>query len=576
MEDGTNCKVGDVGPGGGIVYYDAGSPQWWGQFLEAKKTSTPAGGIWGAGRLLTPSLEGTNIVELKQLGTGLWSSAYMSLDASSVVARLKDTAFSNGFHLPSKDELDALYNYWKTSGDKNLNYSAAPMWSSTEASPTFAWYQLFQDGTQFTDANGIIKGLKQNKAFLKSPKHTGSNFEPTPFEVIGVRAFGPKSGQPAPPTHDVWQTTSNDKCSNSAGVTVCNVGDIGPGGGIVFYDAGKDEYWGRYLEIAPQSCEGVRYPWRPAGNKKTIYKDAEGKTAETWRILAKGIGMGRFNTRAITNSLGAGQYAAKYAEDLVCNGRDDWFLPSKDELDVAYNRLAQNRVGSKDTPIGGFNKGYYWTSTDYNDKTAWSQYFMDGQQFDRVQTMDGNKTPPNPFRVRAIRAFGTLNYNGICAQGGECKIGDVGPGGGTVVYAGPRIAASDGSTFMYIEYSARTTTNTWSCAKFFKRPSNVRGVLIGDGKANTRTLRTLCPGFYDSILNVGGTKSDWFIPSQNEALFLLKTQMDWTTIFGRNNIWTSTEFDDEFGHRRMSNYPQQSAILEKSSKAIFVPIRFFG
>jgi len=251
MEDGTNCEVGDVGPGGGIVYYDAGSPQWWGRFLEAKKTSTPAGGIWG----IAGSIGGGSSVATKQLGMGRSNSVLMGVDWSGVVYRLRSSAFSNGFHLPSKDELDALYNYWKISGDKNLNYSAAPMWSSTEASPTFAWYQLFQDGTQFTDANGIIKGLKQNKAFLKSPKHTGSNFEPTPFEVIGVRAFGPKSGQPAPPTHDVWQTTSNDKCSNSAGVTVCNVGDIGPGGGIVFYDAGKDEYWGRYLEIAPQSCE---------------------------------------------------------------------------------------------------------------------------------------------------------------------------------------------------------------------------------------------------------------------------------------------------------------------------------
>ena len=118
----------------------------------------------------------------------------MDSDQSSVYWRLKETAFSGGFVLPSKNELDALYNYWKTSGDTRLEYAAAPMWTSSHASSSFVWYQLFQDGTQFTDANGIIpkkdgKKLAGNKDFLKSPKHVGSDFVPTPFQVIGVSAF---------------------------------------------------------------------------------------------------------------------------------------------------------------------------------------------------------------------------------------------------------------------------------------------------------------------------------------------------------------------------------------------------
>jgi hypothetical protein len=284
------------------------------------------------------------------------------------------------------------------------------MWTSTEESRSFAWYQLFQDGTQFTDANGIIPKLAGNKLFLKSPVHVGSGFKATPFEVIGVSAF-PITGVSWPSSlNAVASATANPSCSAGGANTVCKVGDIGPGGGIVFYDAGKDEYWGRYLEIAPKACEGVKLPWRPVGNAKTVYQDSNGQTAAQLRVLAKGVGMGQFNTRAINVQLGAGTYAAKYVDDLICGGVDDWFLPSKDELDLAYNLLAQNRVGGQDTPIGGFNKGYYWTSTDYNNTTAWAQYFMDGQQFDRVQTLSGNKLPPaNPFRVRPIRAIKTNN-----------------------------------------------------------------------------------------------------------------------------------------------------------------------
>ena len=407
-DSGENCKVGDIGPGGGVVFYDAGSMQPWGRFLEAKTEARPASGIWGNNVFMTESISAR-----KQIGSGFVNSLYMDMDGSTIMNRLWNSYLGynanlgSAFYIPSKDELDALYNYWKITSDSRLKYPAAPIWTSTEASANFAWYQLFQDGTQFTDANGIIPKLAGNKGFLMSPKHIGSNFEPTDFYVIGVRPF-PVQTNPIPKSAVVvTNPTVNEACGNGGVSPVCNIGDIGPGGGIVFYDAGKKQDWGRYLEIAPVQCEGVKIPWRPTGNRKFVYNFSLLNPASKMRLLAKGIGMGKINTRVIRIALGSGVYAAQYADDLVCGGVDDWFLPSKDELDLAYNRLAQNRVGGQNTPVGSFNKGYYWTSTDYNNVTAWTQYFMDGQQFDRVQSLSGNKQPPaNPFRVRPVRAFG--------------------------------------------------------------------------------------------------------------------------------------------------------------------------
>ncbi|TSA55133.1 MAG: DUF1566 domain-containing protein [Actinobacteria bacterium] len=402
LESGVDCSVGSVGPGGGIVFYDAGSMQWWGRFLEAKPDRVAAT-AWGTDTsvYLESRVDGIGGVTIaqqrqraKQIGMGKTNTALMTNKLLSPALQVA------GWFVPSKDELNALFDSWKINGLRRT-WGAQPMWTSTEASNSFAWHQLFQDGTQFTDANGIIPLKTGNKSDTLSQVHVGSNFVASPFRVIPVRAFPLSTGVAPPPAFVPTTARVNAACSQNQ--TSCAVGDIGPGGGLVFFDAGKSMSWGRYLEVAPQSCEGVGLPWR-VGTAR-VYKSWD--TAAKMRLAAKQVGMGRANTQIITQSFGSGTYAAQFAQDLLCNGQDDWFLPSKDELDLAYNNLAQNRDGGQDTPLGGFNKGYYWTSTDYNNTTAWTEYFMDGQQFDRVQTLLGNMKPPaNPFRVRSIRAFG--------------------------------------------------------------------------------------------------------------------------------------------------------------------------
>jgi len=396
-ETGEGCAVGMIGPGGGVVFYDAGSQQWWGRFLEARMEPKAFGSNWGPREsLYIDGQDGLSAAMLRlrsmQIGMGAKNTQLMleKFGAASIAGKIQ-----SGWSIPSVDELDALYNYWKLGGAGR--FYRGVIWSSSEQSATFAWYQQFQDGTKFTDANGIIRGLSGNKDLVMSPYHQGS-FASQKFGVVSVRAFPAGAGTPPRPVV-VSSVRQNAQCS--AGVS-CAVGDIGPGGGVVFYDAGSTQSWGRYLEAAPASCEIAGVPFKPVGGVQGIH------ALQIDRVRAKAIGMGRANTDLIVQKYGATRsHAAALVRSQACNGLTDWFLPSSGELNLAWRVLAQNRVNREPTPVGGFDIGYYWTSSDYNGTEAWTQYFNDGQQFDRVQTLSANKQAPyRTFKVRGVRAFG--------------------------------------------------------------------------------------------------------------------------------------------------------------------------
>lgn len=100
------------------------------------------------------------------------------------------------------------------------------------------------------------------------------------------------------------------------------------------------------------------------------------------------VGKGYETTTLIIDRQGAGSYAASRCEELTLNGYSDWFLPSKNELNLLYQQRNQ---------IGDFTEGYYWCSAEYDSLHAWNQYFPYGPQY------YANKA--DPACVRAIRAF---------------------------------------------------------------------------------------------------------------------------------------------------------------------------
>jgi TolB-like protein len=165
---------------------------------------------------------------------------------------------------------------------------------------------------------------------------------------------------------------------------VYKIGDTGPAGGIVFYDMGFTMNGWRYLEAAPADIPGV-WQWGAVGTKV--------------RGTSNGIGNGKQNTKIILevlNQTGETMKAAQVADSYEYGGFDDWFFPSKDELDLMYKNL-------KAKGLGGFQSGSYWTSS-VND-TKYSSYNTSYQNFSNGEKKDDEDRANTSFYVRAIRQF---------------------------------------------------------------------------------------------------------------------------------------------------------------------------
>lgn len=106
--------------------------------------------------------------------------------------------------------------------------------------------------------------------------------------------------------------------------------------------------------------------------------------------LKKGIGSGKENSRKILESQGqpGTRYAAALCAKSKRGGYTDWFLPSKAELNELY--LQKNVVL-------GFADNYYWSSSEEDQFTAWSENFTNGYQYNDYKSYESY--------VRAIRAF---------------------------------------------------------------------------------------------------------------------------------------------------------------------------
>jgi len=145
------------------------------------------------------------------------------------------------------------------------------------------------------------------------------------------------------------------------------VGDRGPAGGWIIYDKGNNSEGWRYMEAAP--VDQTPDSWRHAGLAEW---GCHGKAIPGARYTA--IGKGMLNTKAILKGCDEPDTAARMCADYRGGGKDDWFLPTKDELELIFTHLFKQR-------IGGLRLGEYWSSTETtNGRHAWNHNFANEKQ----------------------------------------------------------------------------------------------------------------------------------------------------------------------------------------------------
>jgi len=205
---------------------------------------------------------------------------------------------------------------------------------------------------------------------------------------------------------EVQEIPAQTKTNAAAKVRSYRIGNTGPAGGLIFYDKGSNIGGWRYLEAAPDAEEF------------TAIWSAHNTIVEKTRTT---IGSGKQNTQLILEKLnkteGESDTAVQKIAEMEIKGFDDWFLPSRDELNLMFENLRCKNIGN-------FKNDWYWSSTEAMDNNdtlgrASIQNFKNGQIAGRGTVLEPNKT--NKYYVRAVRqvvgpAGNTKNLADIAAE----------------------------------------------------------------------------------------------------------------------------------------------------------------
>lgn len=166
---------------------------------------------------------------------------------------------------------------------------------------------------------------------------------------------------------------------------VYKIGDIGPGGGIVFFVSkdgftlNNDQNIYHYLEMSEKAFGPIN--WCPCDK---CYAITETKTGSGKNNTENILIMHRNKNITVQNcaALLCNQYSTKNTQP------GEWFLPSLDEIQLMYKNVALFVKADLSNPV-------FWTSSVVDEKVVYDFDFSSGK----------SKNNSNKAYVRPVRAF---------------------------------------------------------------------------------------------------------------------------------------------------------------------------
>lgn len=297
------------------------------------------------------------------------------------------------------------------------------------------------------------------------------------------------------------------------------VGDTGPAGGTIIYDKGTESDGWRYLEVGTTDLPNIEW----------IRDSSLQSTPIAGAIAPLDSNINNWTGEEATEAVAR------------IGTITDWYLPSKDELDLMYNNL-------KLAGLGNFSNSKYWSSSDTGaDGKAWSQDFSSGDQTEELKT--------GLFKVRASRVF--IDARDLYV------IGDTGPGEGIIFYVTPpALGLSTYYEASLTDIGEKIFSNVYwpvSGTNTTLESSQNNTSLIINQEMHTRSSALLCDNFESNIQAnesaaltalsyAGGGFTDWFLPSRfvheeiyNNVAFIPGGMPGIDNAYSNNSYWSSDQ-----------------------------------